>query len=102
MPIHEFKCNKGHVSERLFLTFKAAEQTPIICCLHKEDGVFCAKMAHRIVSIPGQAILYGEGFYKPAASGNRNYKRSDPSKAAKDFSKETGAGNVANLMKKTR
>ena len=95
MPIHEFKCiDCGAISEKLFLTFADAENVGLIPCPVCRDAV-----AVRIISLPGAPILYGEGFYKPAASGNHSYKRNDPSKAAKDMAKEMGAGNIAKAMK---
>jgi UDP-N-acetylmuramyl tripeptide synthase len=87
MPILEFRCTKGHITEKLFLTFSAAENiNTVICpvCNHSRA------LAQRIISLPGQAILYGEGFYKPAASGNNSYRRGDPSKAVKELGRGQG------------
>jgi hypothetical protein len=97
MPIHEFKCKKGHITEKLFLTFSAAENINTIICTTCDHS---KALATRIeFSVPGMPILYGEGFFKPAASGNKGYKRGDPSKAAKDTISEVGASNLIGAVK---
>jgi hypothetical protein len=103
MPILEFVCGKGHKTEKLYLTFGEADNVESIACPE------CMKTytkvnqnrpkARRIISLPGQAILYGEGFYKPAASGKLATRGMDPSKAAKEVAQEMGAANIANAVK---
>ena len=100
MPIHEFKCKKGHITEKLFLTFAEAEEIGsayIHCPKCSEYPALAARIAF---SLPGQAILLGEGFYKPAASGRTQTRGADPSKAAKEFIGEIGgAKNLVNAVK---
>lgn len=63
MPFHEFKCLKGHVTEQMFLTFKAAEGVVSIQC------PTCKGEAVRLdFSVPAPGMFYGnpEGYYKPS------------------------------------
>lgn len=63
------------------------------------DTVPCGAGALKVMSVPGQAILYGQGFYKPAASGAESYRRSDPSKAAQETIGEIGSKNLVEGIK---
>ena len=90
MPIIEYVCKEGHVTEILYLTFAEADAAG-------ESRVLCGTCGPHYVpatrvefSLPGQAILLGDGFYKPAASGRTQTKGADPSKAAKEFIGEIG------------
>lgn len=96
MPIHEFKCKQGHVSEKLFLTFAQAEKVNVIICPVCNHA---NSLARKIISIPGQAILYGDGFYKPAASGKLATRGADPSKVAKEVAQEMGGAKLAKAVK---
>jgi putative FmdB family regulatory protein len=80
VPIHEYKCDAGHVFERFFATFAAAdaEAKETLC------DVCQTEVAERQVSAPGLPILYGEGFYKPAASGKMATKSVDVEKFIKE------------------
>ncbi len=84
MPIHEYKCPMHHITEKLFLTFGESEVTDYIVCTE------CGQKAVKIMSLPGEAIFYGQGWYKPAPSGNHSYKRNDPSKAVKEQTRGKG------------
>lgn len=65
MPIHEYKCLKGHITERFFPTFRQAEE-------EREQPVTCEQCgeqaAYQEFSTPCPAHLYGnpEGYYKPS------------------------------------
>jgi hypothetical protein len=102
MPIREFKCPNGHITERLFLTFKDDEISEDL----ERQGIriqlchTCAQTATRVEwSVPQPALLYGEGFYKPAASGRPSTRVEDPVKAAKEAVQEIGAGNLIKGVK---
>jgi hypothetical protein len=96
MPILEFRCGEGHTTEKLFLTFSAAEGVEEISCPQelavsgepvKHGVVICGLPAELIPSVPGHGIFYGAGFYKPAASGKTQYTTADPTKVISDMQK---------------
>lgn len=62
MPIHEFQCPHGHVTERLFMTFTEAEGVHYIECSD------CQIDAYRIDSVPAPGIFLGnpDGYHKPS------------------------------------
>lgn len=99
MPIIEFKCEFGHVTEKLFLTFAAAEEwgdKKPLCpeCKPKFSP------ATRIVSLPGKPLFLGDGWTIPGALGGKpTTVGGDPFKAAKEFAEENGAANIANAVK---
>jgi hypothetical protein len=103
MPIHEFKCIKGHVTEKLFLTFGEAEQVDEIVCPVCTPRITRVNenypKAKKMISAPGYAILYGDGFYKPAASGKQATRGADPSKVAKEVVQEMGGAKLAQAVK---
>src|SRR5690242_9476356 len=106
MPIHEFKCIKGHVTEKFFATFKEAEGVDeIVCpvCTPKIESVEKNyPKADKIVSVPGVAILYGDGFYKPAASGKIATKSVDVEKFIKDEGLSIVDANTGQKIKPTK
>lgn len=65
MPIHEYKCSKGHVTEQLLLSFPEAERVkhkPITCTV-------CGREAElQEFSVPQPGHFYGnpDGYYKPS------------------------------------
>jgi hypothetical protein len=88
MPIHEFKCPAGHVTERVFLTFGAAEETEVIACeAEVEHGTLliggttrCGTHAHKVEwSTPLPAMLLGNpaGYHKPSPTQRHSYKHAD-------------------------
>jgi hypothetical protein len=80
VPLHQYRCTKGHEFERLFLTFSEAEaeSESTLCDI-------CRKAkATRQISAPGLPIIYGEGAHRPAASGKSSYKTVDAEKFIKD------------------
>jgi hypothetical protein len=70
MPYHNFVCDKNHDTEKLFLSFKAAEGVEEIDC------VVCGRPAKRVLSVPFPAHFYGnpDGFYKPSPTKRYSYK----------------------------
>lgn len=72
MPIHEYKCVQGHTFEKLFLTFKAAEEQEVQICPQ------CRGTSKRLeFSTPYPALLLGnpEGYYKPSPTKRFSYKK---------------------------
>jgi hypothetical protein len=67
MPIFDFTCPKGHTTEKVFLTFKEAEETDFIDCPK------CKNKAGKQLGIPFPAHLHGspEGYYKPSPAAKR-------------------------------
>lgn len=97
MPIHEFTCSQGHTTEKLFLTFSAAEGVDSIPCGE------CSEEAQRVeFSVPQPGIFYGDGFYKPAPSGKTAYRNEDPDKAAREAGHELGPKGLKNLGRNIR
>jgi hypothetical protein len=72
LPIHEFRCDKGHVTEKLFLTLKEAEETEKIICEVKTKKKECGLEAMKIISA-GAFLLWGspEGYHKPSPTAKR-------------------------------
>jgi hypothetical protein len=70
VPYHNFVCENDHETEKLFLSFKAAEGVETIDC------ETCGRPAERILSVPFQPLCFGnpEGYGKPAASKRYSYK----------------------------
>ncbi len=70
MPFHEFKCPEGHVTEKFFKSFSAAEGVETIDC------TVCSASANRIVSAPLGFGFYGDpaGYHKPSALKRFNTK----------------------------
>lgn len=64
MPIIEYKCAEGHVTEVFYRTISAAEGRDQASC-----GT-CLEQAARIISTPLPAHLYGDpaGYHKPSPS----------------------------------
>lgn len=92
MPIFEFKCSQGHITEELFLTFDASEGVERITCRTCRD-LGHVRVSHRITSVPGAALLLGDGWSKPGALGGKPSTRGgDPSKAAKEAIQAAGGG----------
>lgn len=62
MPIHEFKCPSGHITEKLFLSFGAAHGVDVIPC-----GT-CEEAGTKIDSVPLPAHFYGnpDGYDRPS------------------------------------
>jgi predicted nucleic acid-binding Zn ribbon protein len=56
MPLLQFECPKGHISERLYSPFKAPKVQDTTCDL-------CGEVAERIVSVPAPPQFTGSGFY---------------------------------------
>jgi hypothetical protein len=83
MPIHEFRCSRGHVTEKLFLTLKDAEEADCIVCMHEvkqpgftPDGINrCGCDAPKIIS-SGAFLLWGspEGYHKPSPTAKRTFE----------------------------
>lgn len=72
MPIHEYKCVQGHTFEKLFLTFKAADDAKGLVC------PTCRGTAKRVeFSVPYPALLLGnpEGYHKPSPTKRYSYKK---------------------------
>lgn len=67
MPIHEFLCGKGHLTEKIIQSFTEAEATDFIKCPK------CGQKAGKQLSIPFPAHLHGspEGWYKPSPAAKR-------------------------------
>jgi hypothetical protein len=70
MPIHEFLCTNKKCStktEKVFLTFKAAEGVDFIDCPR------CGQKAGKQLSIPFPGHFHGspEGYYKPSPCAKR-------------------------------
>lgn len=67
VPIFDFTCAKGHTTERVFLTFSAAEATDTIECPK------CKTAAYKQLGIPFPAHLHGspEGYHKPSPCAKR-------------------------------
>lgn len=71
MPLLEYKCSLGHVTERLFLSSAEAEKSvnQITRCKHIKGKERCGFIAHRVtVSQTGAPILKSGGaggFYSP-------------------------------------
>lgn len=91
MPLHEFLCKNDHLTEKLFLTFGAVTETI--------DCPKCGETAQQQLSVPLPAIFYGDGWYKPAASGRTSTRMGDPSKAAKEVVEEIGGKNLVQGVK---
>jgi Zinc ribbon domain len=72
MPLHEYECRQGHRFEKLFLTFKAADDAmSTIGC------PTCGGPAKRVeFSVPYPAHFFGapEGYHKPSPSKRHSYK----------------------------
>lgn len=65
MPLREFQCARGHVTERILMG-KADKQTKLIPC-------DCGEQAKRIeISRPSEPKLIGAGFYKPSVTGKES------------------------------
>jgi predicted nucleic acid-binding Zn ribbon protein len=60
MPLLEFKCEQGHLTERLVLSITAAELVTWVIC------ETCGRVADSILSRPSPPKLIGAGFYKPS------------------------------------
>ena len=56
MPLLQFKCKKGHVSERLYSPYMAPKVETTQCDV-------CKQRAERIVAVPGKPQFTGSGFY---------------------------------------
>jgi hypothetical protein len=63
MPIHEFKCPNGHMTEKLFVSFAKAQGVTQIPCVTCQ-----APSTKQSFSTPLPAHLYGtpDGYYKPS------------------------------------
>lgn len=58
MPIREFQCAKGHITEVITRNEEQDSMTWILCKV-------CGELSDRLeFSVPGQGIFYGAGFYK--------------------------------------
>lgn len=70
MPIHQYRCPEGHITERFFKTFAAADDVTITFCEH------CEGVGERIISTPLPAMFYGnpDGYHKPSATKRYNTK----------------------------
>jgi putative FmdB family regulatory protein len=66
MPIYEYSCAKKHITEQFYPSYDLSEE--------KIKCPVCKKQAERIVSMPGDTIFVGEGFYKPSASKTKYNK----------------------------
>lgn len=103
--IYEYECSNGHRREVIHFTLEQSEaferetETGRVICDDCLEANGTLAPIRRVDSVPGQAILYGEGFYKPAASGATSYRRSDPSKAAQDVIGDYGAKNLVEGVK---
>lgn len=62
MPILEYQCSEGHITEKLFLTFAAAEGQDCVEC---EE---CGQEADMVPSVPFPAMFFGspDGYHKPS------------------------------------
>jgi hypothetical protein len=80
MPIHEFKCPNGHVTEKLFLTFREAEGVTLIPCPKCIDIIRPCEWGYNAVrvdfSVPYPAHLLGnpDGYYKPSPQKRHSTK----------------------------
>src|SRR6266404_9181223 len=81
-PIHEFKCPEGHVTEKVFLSFKDAEKAKKIICptCHTRalnEPCYWEYYAIRVdFSVPFPAHLLGnpEGWYRPSPQKRHSTK----------------------------
>jgi hypothetical protein len=71
LPYYEYQCGEGHVTERLFKTFQAAEGIDWVVC------ATCAGTADRVLSVPFPAHFHGnpDGFYKPSPQKRFSYSK---------------------------
>ena len=72
MPIYEYQCREGHVTEKFYTTFSEAEKDgdkPKTCKV-------CRRSAKRIVSAPLPGMFFGnpEGYGKPSTLKRHNTK----------------------------
>lgn len=70
MPILEYECSNGHVSETFFKSISEGEHTPTTVC------PLCGLISSKIFSAPLGFGLYGnpEGYSKPSTSRRFNTK----------------------------
>jgi hypothetical protein len=63
MPIREFKCPKGHVTEKILF---GAEDKAVLVIMCGKNSRECGLQARRVdFSRTGAPQFYGEGFYAP-------------------------------------
>lgn len=77
MPIHEYRCPQGHVTEKIFPTFGQAEREkhkPIWCPVCRLGGASKARLVE--FSVPLPAHFYGDpaGYAKPSPTKRFSYK----------------------------
>lgn len=67
MPLHEFLCPKGHLTEKIIFSIAEAEKVEFIDCPK------CGQKAGKQLSIPFPAHLHGspEGYHKPSPCAKR-------------------------------
>lgn len=70
MPLLEFSCELGHVTEKLFRTFEAAEGVQSVLCPQ------CSLAATLAPSVPFPAMFYGDprGYHKPSPANRYSTK----------------------------
>lgn len=70
MPFHEYQCEAGHVTEKFFKSFAAAEGVEEIDC------TVCSAKAKRIISQILGFALYGDpaGYHKPSPTKRHSTK----------------------------
>jgi hypothetical protein len=72
MPILEYRCEQGHTTEEIFLTFKQAEGAAAT-----KGCSVCGRTSMRVAfSVPFPAHLYGSagGYHKPSPTKRYSYK----------------------------
>jgi len=77
MPIHEFKCDSGHITERFFKTFEQAEGVDFVACDEFVNGRLCNRPADRVIfSRTLEPMFYGnpDGYAKPSPTKRFNTK----------------------------
>jgi hypothetical protein len=107
-PIHSYLCQAGHETERLFLTFAAADEPEAqhkVCGAVVEHGTLmdsngneiCSAIAERVQGVPCRAIFFGNDFYKPSPQQRGSYTVQDSTKIAAEMvasAKEQNGGRI--------
>lgn len=80
MPIIEFVCPFGHLTERILSFAEAEHMTAHECQKCFDDDPDSLILAPRVLSVPAPAHLYGrpEGYNKPSALKRHSYKKITP------------------------
>lgn len=70
MPLHQYRCPSGHIIEKFFRSFSAADGVDTVPCNK------CVLDAERIISVPLPAMFFGnpDGYHSPSPLKRYNTK----------------------------